>query len=90
MGTRATQNDGGEVVSVEEYLAKTVAEADNLLNAAKEARDQLALRLHALQMASDARVDETVDDYERRVKENRPYEDATSVDDLIAEARSRL
>ncbi len=88
VGTEARKNDQGEVVSVEEYLSMALVEFDQALAAAREMRDQLALRLHALQMASDKRVGRAVDDYQERLAEGRPYEDARSVETLIAEARS--
>ncbi|HSH59864.1 MAG TPA: hypothetical protein VK988_09545, partial [Acidimicrobiales bacterium] len=67
MGTEARKNDQGEVVSVEEYLSMALVEFDQALAAAREMRDQLALRLHALQMASDKRVGRAVDDYQERL-----------------------
>ena len=88
MPTEVTSNDADDVVSVEEYLSMALVEFDHALAAAKEMRDRLALRLHALQMAGDHRVSETVDDYEKRTSEGRPYEDTTSVEDLVAGARS--
>lgn len=82
-------NDGGGVVSIEEYLSMTLAEVDHALGAAAEVRDLLALRLRALRMADDERVANAVGDYERRVAEGRGYEDAVPVEDLLAEADSR-
>jgi uncharacterized membrane protein YccC len=79
---------GGQVVSVEEYLSAALEEIDEALRGVIRLRDQAAARIHALRMADDEGVRAAMADYRRRAAEQRPYEDAMSVEELVAKARA--
>lgn len=74
---------------LEDHLAETVAKMDTWLEQGRAIRSEFALKLHALREADNVVVDEAIDDFERRMAEDVPYEDAMDADDLIAAARRR-
>ena len=76
-----------DVVSIEEYLKGTLADVDSILAHAIEARNRLAIRLKALAMATDDRVEEAVEDYQQRVAEKRGYDDTVTIEELTDTAR---
>lgn len=88
MESGAAQRVAG-VVSIEEYLGAALAEVDSILNQATEARNRLAIRLKALSMASDERVEEAVAEYQRHLDENRGYDDTVSIEELMEAGAQR-
>ncbi|MGH9152896.1 MAG: hypothetical protein ACRD03_10970 [Acidimicrobiales bacterium] len=78
-----------EVVSLVDYLSETIAEIDATVSGWQTKRTVLALRLAALEAATDPEVLAAAEDFEARVAEGRPYEGAQSVADLVKEAHAR-
>lgn len=78
-----------EVVSLVDYLRETIAEIDSTVSGWHARRTALALRLAALEAATDPEVLAAAEDFDARVAEGRPYEGAQSVADLVKEAHAR-
>lgn len=79
-----------EVISVTEYLRDTIRGIDRTVREWQVQRAELAIRLAVIEAATDADVAAAAADFEQRVANNQPYEDADSVEDIIREASSRL
>ncbi|MDP9389244.1 MAG: hypothetical protein M3Q48_15345 [Actinomycetota bacterium] len=78
------------VIEVVDYLRETIADIDETVRSWHLKRTKLAVRLAALEAATDGSVLEAAADYERRLGEDRPYEAAEDVADLVKEAHSRF
>lgn len=78
-----------EVVSLVDYFRETIAEIDATVNGWHAKRTALALRLAALEAATDPEVLAAAQDFEKRVADGRPYEGAQSVAELVKEAHAR-
>ena len=87
-GEPAQQLD--DVIDMVKYLEETIAQIDSAVNDWQAQRESLALRLAAMKAARDPAVLAAAAEYELRVAENRPYEDAQDAGDLISEAHRRL
>jgi chorismate mutase len=74
------------VVDMVDYLRETIGEIDEMVVDLQAKRAGLAIRLAALEMATDAEVSTAAGDYEARVATGRPYESAEDAETLIAEA----
>jgi phosphatidate phosphatase APP1 len=81
--------DHSGVVDMTEYLRDTIRDLDDTVAVFLERRQKLALRLAVLEAAEDPTVRGVAEDYERRVREDRPYETAEPAEDVIAEAHRR-
>jgi hypothetical protein len=79
-----------QLIDLVDYLSETIARMDAAIGRMQADRRELATRLAALEAASDLAVLSAADDYERRVAENRPYEDAVGGQTLIEEAHRRF
>lgn len=77
------------VTSMTDYLAATLAEADELETHIHRFRTSIASRLRTMQIAESKLVADAVADHLDRVERNVGYPDAISVDELLVEARSR-
>ncbi len=77
------------VVDMVEYLRETIAQMDAAINPYLARRHDLALRLAALEVATDPAILAAAEDYEDRVEANRPYEAAEDAEELLSEAHRR-
>lgn len=77
------------VVDMVQYLRETIAQMDAAINPYLARRQDLALRVAALEAASDPDVLAAADDYQDRVTADRPYENAEDAAALLSEAHSR-
>jgi hypothetical protein len=69
-----------------QFLRETIAEIDEGIAEMQSRRNQLAVRLAAIDAATDPAVLEAAADYEARTAEKRPYEGAEDANSLITEA----
>lgn len=83
MSDQAASNE--QVVDMAQYLRETIAEIDGTVSEWQKKRTGLALRLATLEASTDSRVLAAAADYEERIAANRPYEGATSAQDVISE-----
>lgn len=79
-----------EVVSFTEYLRDTIAGMDRTMREWQVHRAELAIKLSVIEAATDPDVATAIQDYERRLAEGRPYENAEPIEDIVKEASSRL
>lgn len=79
-----------EVVDMVHYLRDLIDEIDQAVGGWTTKRQEFAVRLAAMEAATDPAVLEAVSDYEARVAEGRPYEDAEDAESLLAEAHRRF
>jgi chorismate mutase len=77
------------VVDMVEYLRETIAQMDAAINPYLASRQELALRLAALEAASDPAILAAAEDYADRVEADRPYEEAEDAEELLSEAHRR-
>jgi len=87
MGEPARQ---AEVVDLGEYLDKTIIELDNTIRELQATRTAFAIKRAVLRAATSGSIQQGAADYETRVGEQRPYEDAQDPAQLIAEAHRRF
>lgn len=78
-----------EVIDMVSYLRDWIAEIDQAVGAWTAKREDFAIRLAAMEAATDPAVLEIARDYEDRVEEKRPYEDAEDATRLLSEAHRR-
>lgn len=78
-----------EVVDMVQYLRDFIAQIDDAVTPWLVKREELAVRLAALDAASDRDVAEAAADYRDRVAGNRPYEHAEDAKALLSEAHRR-
>jgi hypothetical protein len=90
-GESISQPERVEVVVVDlvQYLRETIAQMDAAINPYLAKRQEVALRLAALEAASDGTVLEAAADYQDRVAANRPYETAEDAETLLSDAYNR-
>jgi hypothetical protein len=72
------------------YLRETVAEIDEVMAYWLTRREQMAVKIAALEAAENPAVIQAAEDYAQRVAEGRPYEDAEDASDLLSEAYRRF
>ncbi len=77
---------GEEVVDMVQYLRDFMARIDEAVGPWLAKREELALRLSALEAASDPEVLDVAADYQSRVEANRPYENAEDASALLSDA----
>ncbi len=77
------------VVDMVQYIRETIAQLDAAINPYLAKRQELALRLAALEAASDPAVVEAAEDYQERVRTDQPYEDAEDAAAMLSEAHRR-
>lgn len=77
------------VVDLVQYLRQTIDQIDAAINPYLAKRQELALRLAALEAASDETVLEAAADCQDRVDGNRPYETAEEAETLLSDAYKR-
>lgn len=90
MGMPAEQHDS--VVSIVDYLEETLRKMDEFVSdiqAWAEARQEIAERLAVMRAASDPAVAAAAEDYDQRLAEGRPYENARPAEDVIRDAHAR-
>lgn len=79
-----------EVVSLAGYLRSTIRRIDEMMGTWQAQRDELSLRLALIEGPDDPAVAAAAADYESRVEEGRPYEEAVAAEELIKEAHRRF
>lgn len=84
MSSEAARNEA--VIDMAAYLRDTIAQIDATIADMHRRRTDMAVRLAVIDAATDKAVLAAGDDYERRVTEHRPYEDAVDIDRFIDEA----
>lgn len=77
------------VIDLVEYLRETIAQMDAAINPYLAKRQELALRLAALESASDETVLQAAADYQDRVEMNLPYDTAEDAGALLSDAYNR-
>lgn len=77
------------VVDMVDYLRETLRELDEAIADLSVRRQGLAVKLAVLEASTDPKVQEAAADYDARVAENRPYEDAADAGMLLSEAHRR-
>ena len=90
MGMPAEQHDS--VVSIVGDLEEALRKMDEFVSdiqAWAEARQEIAMRLAVMRAASDPAVAQAAADYEQRIDEGRPYENARAAEDVIRDAHAR-
>lgn len=85
------------VRDIADYLRETIAEIDESIAAARShladlerRRAGLAVRLAVIDAATSPEVESAIEEYEQRVAENRPYENAEDATELLSEAHRRF
>lgn len=78
-----------DIVEMVEYLRATIADIDEMVREWQVKRTALAIRLSSIEAATDPKILEAAADYERRVVDGTPYEDAVDAAELIKEAHRR-
>lgn len=79
-----------EVINMVQYMRDSLARMDQAVEAWMTERNELAVRLAAMESAHDPKVLAAAEDYQRRIAEERPYEDAEDAETLIGEAHRRF
>lgn len=79
-----------QIVDMVTYLRDTIEEIDHAVAELQRRRTGLAVRLAAIQAATDPTLQAAADDYSQRITENRPYENAQPAEEIITEAHRRL
>jgi len=87
MGTPEAERS--EVVEFADYLRATLSSMDEATAELQARRKGLAIRLDAINAATSERVTKAAADYESRMADGRPYEDAEDAEALLAEAHAR-
>lgn len=90
MGEPARSDSPGEVVGMADYLRETVAEMDALMGEWLVRREQMAVKIAAIEAAENPAVLEAAEDYRQRLADGRPYEDAESAESVLSEAYRRF
>jgi hypothetical protein len=80
------RDDVTQVVDMVEYLRDFIARIDEAVTPWLAKRQELALRLTAIEAANDPVVVQAAADYQGRVEANRPYEYAEDAEELLSEA----
>ncbi len=71
------------------YMRELISEIDEAIAPWLAKRQEIAARLAAMEAATDPAVLEVAADYEERLAEDRPYEDAEDAETLLSEAHKR-
>ncbi len=79
-----------EVVDMVHYLRDLVSQIDDAVGGWTAKRQGFAVQLAAMEAATDPAVLEVASDYEARVAEDRPYDDAEDAASLLTEAHRRF
>lgn len=79
-----------QIVSVVDYLRETIGDIDATVQGLQSERTTLAVRLAALEAATDPDVLEAAEDFASRTEDGRRYEGAEDANDLIREAHARF
>lgn len=77
------------VVAVSDYLRDTIDDMDDGIAEMTARRNGIAKRLAIIEASDSSPVKRAVADYETRVKDGRPYEDAQPADEVLSEAWKR-
>ncbi len=79
-----------EVVDMVDYLRDVIGKIDEAVGGWTTKRQELAVRLAAMEAATDPAVLEVASDYEARLVADRPYNDAEDAESLLSEAHRRF
>ncbi len=78
-----------EVVDMVTYLRDFIARIDEAVTPWLARREELAVRLAAIEAAGNPAVLQAASEYQDRVETNRPYEYAEDAEALLSEAHAR-
>ena len=79
-----------DVVDMVHYLRDLIGEIDQAVDGWTAKRHEFAVRLAAMEAATDPAVLREASDYEARLAEGRPYDDAEDAESLLSEAHRRF
>lgn len=72
-----------------DFLRESLQEMDETITEMRARRQTFAMRLAAIEASTNPAVQAAAADYEARVRDERPYENAEPASDLLSEAHRR-